>query len=112
MKSTSIKKIISCTLAVMVLITSTFSLGTTLKVNAIDSYEINSIKNKKSKVKKKLKQIKANLKLSDIPVELKENAEIDTATLKGIDSVDGLDLYSITTIEKDNKRTLHMSETR
>ena len=41
MKSTSIKKIISCTL------TSTFSLGTTLKVNAIDSYEINSIKNKK-----------------------------------------------------------------
>ena len=47
MKSTSIKKIISCTLAVMVLITSTFSLGTTLKENAIDSYEINSIKNKK-----------------------------------------------------------------
>lgn len=108
MKSTSIKKFISCTLAAMVLITSTFSIETTIKAKVIDSFDIYSIKNEKYKAKKKLKPIKADFKLSDIPRELKENAEIDTAKLKGIDSVDNLDLYSITTIEKDNKRTLRI----
>lgn len=108
MKSTSNKKVISCTLAIMVLITSTFSLRTTIEVNAIDSFEVHSVKQEKVNNKKKSKQVKADFKLSDIPEELKENTQIDTRQLKGIDSVDGLDLYSLTTIEKDNKRVLHI----
>lgn len=65
MKSTSIKKIVSCTLAIMVLITSTFSLGATVTVNALDYSRFNSIK--KVTNKNKFKQVKVNLKLSDIP---------------------------------------------
>ncbi len=78
MKSTSNKKVISCTLAIIVLITSTFSLRTTIKVNAIDSFEVHSVKQEKVNNKKKSKQVKADFKLSDIPDDLKENTQIDT----------------------------------
>lgn len=97
MKNKSRKRFISCTLAVMVLIMSTLSQGKTVQVNAIESYDIPSMKKEKINNNKYLKQIKSEFKLSDIPKELKE-----------IDSVDALDLYSVTTIKKDNKRIVHI----
>lgn len=52
--------------------------------------------------------LKTRFKKTDIPQELVEDVGIDLGAIKDIDETDSLDLYSFTTVKKDNSKTLYI----
>lgn len=52
--------------------------------------------------------LKTRFNKTDIPQELVEDVGIDLGAIKDIDETDSLDLYSFTTVKKDNSKTLYI----
>jgi hypothetical protein len=55
--------------------------------------------------------IDEELTVSNIPDELLEATDIDVENIKGLDDMDSANLYSVTTINEDDSRTLHIFNT-